>query len=476
MSRTHVHIDKRPHCVHVRPACRLLRLVLLLFIPWLLPGCDRPFVEPIPPDIQVVSPDLTRVFQQPDINLQLAVTSFRDVNRVLLNGTPMSQHANPEHWEGRVALEQGVNLLVVEATDVDGVASLDTLPAVYLPLRVEPCAVSGVPMALGSQSATRLADGRVLFTGGTEASDQTARDDVFLMDPSSGAIRKAAARLHVARSGHSGFLLPDGEVLIVGGSKKIPVHAGEDGIDSLVSSVERFDPVSETIRELVVDAGGPVRRTGGTGVVFQLPDNGSTETAIYLYGGLGDIRYGSSPRWGVRDDLRAFALENDTLFATGPPFGDPFEPLFEHTQTPIAHNPVSGLGRYLFAGSYFSDTDDGGDTSVFDMNFSLSELLSPRFGEPFLTSRRAHTATPLGEELVLFAGGSGSDGMPLSSLELYAAGFRRMLSLPDSIGLSVARFDHSATKAANNRIIITGGFDESGRAVRRHECVVAGSP
>jgi hypothetical protein len=75
----------------------------------------------------------------------------------------------------------------------------------------------------GAQTATLLGDGRVLITGG-DTSDPNGDMNYFgplrtaeTWDPVSGTFRRAG-RMEVARRAHQAALLPDGRVIVVGGS------------------------------------------------------------------------------------------------------------------------------------------------------------------------------------------------------------------------------------------------------------------
>jgi hypothetical protein len=89
----------------------------------------------------------------------------------------------------------------------------------------------------GFHRATRLADGRVLLSGGFAAAgaadfEALATSEIF--DPVSEKFSSVGA-LEIPRVGHSTLLLPDGRVLAVGGTR------GGDHARSGVSATELFD-------------------------------------------------------------------------------------------------------------------------------------------------------------------------------------------------------------------------------------------
>jgi hypothetical protein len=83
--------------------------------------------------------------------------------------------------------------------------------------------------------ATRLADGRVLLTGG-EAPDGSILASAEILDPATGTFT-ATGPMATARVKHAAALLPDGRVLVIGGSDR-------RGYAGRFSSTEVFDPAS----------------------------------------------------------------------------------------------------------------------------------------------------------------------------------------------------------------------------------------
>jgi len=85
----------------------------------------------------------------------------------------------------------------------------------------------------GGHTATLLADGRILLTGGSPA---VADSEIF--DPASGKVT-AASPMAVAREQHAATLLKDGKVLVAGGYGPTGT-----GAPALLDSAELFDPSS----------------------------------------------------------------------------------------------------------------------------------------------------------------------------------------------------------------------------------------
>jgi Galactose oxidase, central domain len=89
-------------------------------------------------------------------------------------------------------------------------------------------------------TATLLPDGRVLVAGGSISRSLASADSAELYDPRSGTWTVTGNMIH-ARVGHTATLLPDGRVLVAGGSSR------DTGFRSdLVAPAELYDPRSGT--------------------------------------------------------------------------------------------------------------------------------------------------------------------------------------------------------------------------------------
>jgi hypothetical protein len=106
--------------------------------------------------------------------------------------------------------------------------------------------------AVGSAStnhylATRLADGRVLLTGG-EGADGSILAGAEILDPATGRFEPTGS-MATARVKHAAVLLPDGKVLVIGGSDT-------RGYAGRFASTEIWDPATGTF------SSGPDMRWG----------------------------------------------------------------------------------------------------------------------------------------------------------------------------------------------------------------------
>lgn len=428
-----------------------------------LSACERAFVEVQRPAIEVVTPDVHTVLGEPSTLVAVSASSFRSIRRVELNGEAMTRDGSL--WKDTLALRRGLNRLVITAFDVEGVTGTDTASVVYLPVRSMPAPAS-LPSPRGGHAATLLADSSLLVTGGTLTLNRYAEGDAYRLPAEGDAFERLPAEMVAPRTGHTASLLPDGRVLILGGSRTDPVS----NLSALVETAELFDP--ETGRfEPVPFRGPPIRRAFHTASVHT---SGGTPT-IDLFGGRGDIRYGSSPHLGFRDDLRSFVFRNDSLIAVQAfPIGprpDVAGRVSGHTQTLLEPVAPSGAGRYLIAGSDFAGDSFNGTIS-FTLDYTRAGLADfDRAAAPFILPRTRHAAARVEPGIVAFFGGHrGHPSRLVETPELYAEEVGRMYRFSGAWSV-VKRFGHTATKLPSERILLLGGFNARGNGLRFGEYV-----
>ncbi|MHC4960372.1 MAG: Kelch repeat-containing protein, partial [Planctomycetota bacterium] len=138
---------------------------------------------------------------------------------------PRASHAAVRLADGRVLLTGGVGRADSEVVSADATVS-DPGPG-----------LSGVR---DDHSATRLADGRVLLAGGQDAAGRSL-DTAEILETIAGGFRLLAATMLNRRADHQALRLPTGQVLVLG---------GEDdpggGADVILVGVDLFDPATET--------------------------------------------------------------------------------------------------------------------------------------------------------------------------------------------------------------------------------------
>lgn len=424
------------------------RLAFVIFLLLALPACERPFVPERPPEIAEVRPDLSVVQTEATLALVLRAVSFREIASVMVNGTVLSK-TGPETWQGTLALSFGLNTFVVEMKDTQGVAGGDTLYAMYLPVRFQ----EGPPLPLprGGHTLTTLAGGHFLATGGVPALTDPAQPESFVLDPDLRAWQPAANLRH-PRTAHAAALLPDGRVLITGGSRSESLEPS-----AFVETVEIFHPISNLFTEVAVK-GTPIRRAHHTMSVFVLPNGPEAGTYIFIYGGRAPTGSITTPM-GTRRDQRAFLLRGDTLHSLS---SEPLYALAGHTQTLLFPSPPGAPAEYLISGSYFAASDEV-ENLAFRLRFSAENGFSLRNTSPPFAPRTRHAAAHLAPGIVVLHGGHGfTQGDQISTMEVYAAMANRFFKF--SPALHTQRWGHAATNANGSRILFTGGFYANGMA------------
>ncbi len=443
-----------------------LAFTLGLLVLW---GCERPLIDPSPPTIELLSPDPNEVLTDPKVTVALRATSFRAIQEVALRGLPMAFDSENAQWTATLILAEGLNRLPLTATDVDDVTQVDTLDLVYFPYQFSSSALA-LPEARGGHTATLLQDRRILITGGSAAQDVPASPDLFLVSRVDPTISTIDQTLNRARTGHTASLLPDGRVLIVGGTR---VHAAPDlgGLDitHLVEDVEMVDPITLTSTLIPFD-GDPVRRAQHTAMLFPHQDADGTTAILYLYGGIGDIRYRPEPRLGIRRDMRVFRFRNDSLIAGGPTFGIFLETVSGHSQTLLEGIEPNGDARFLVAGTDFAGVDQF-QSVFFELDFSAAQGLFQTPVAHFIEPRTDHAAGRVTNPsaVMAFGGRQFTQGTALESTELYLAPLNRFFLLPEQRAMLEKRWSHTATNWDDRRILLVGGFSPNGRALRSAE-------
>jgi N-acetylneuraminic acid mutarotase len=270
---------------------------------------------------------------------------------------------------------------------------------------------STLSTARSEQTATLLANGKVLVTGGSNGI--VSLSSAQLYDPDSNTWSVAAA-MSTVRSGHTATLLANGKVLVTGGYN--------DSIS--LSSAQLYDPGSNTWSAA---AAMSTPRFGHTATLL-------ADGKVLVAGGFNLIGgyLASSELYDPGSNTWSTARAMSTA-------------RLDQTATLLANGKVLVAGG--LNGSYISSAelyDPGSNT------WSAAAAMS--------MAREYHTATLLANGKVLVAGGS-NGSTSLSSAQLYDPASNTWSA---AATLSTARSSHTATVLANGKVLVAGGFNGSG--------------
>ncbi len=347
-------------------------------------------------------------------------------------------------------------------------------------------------------TATLLPNGKVLVAGGCEGDFQTGcipntTAPAELFDPATGSFIQTSS-LEVARDSHTATLLPNGKVLLAGGS------TGPPTLTSLrdTSTAELYDPAigSFTLTGSLIAArerhtatllpNGKVLVAGGFG------DSGAALATAELYDPGSGLFTPTGNMSSPRASHKATLLPNGRVLVVGGYIQNPPVP----TSTAELYDPNTGVftptgmmtdarafytatllpdGKVLVAGGRDNQSDSLQTVERFDPVTGSFVILGS-----MQTARDSHTATLLANGLILIAGGfesfsaadpSSCASCPDVTLTLAAAELFEPASGNSAAtgSLGTARTKHTATPLENGKVLIVGGFDSSGSTLASAE-------
>jgi len=356
----------------------------------------------------------------------------------------------PSPQSSRKGMRQRIarRIIVVMTATLTASVSFSAPPGTFTP-------TGNMTTTRASHTATLLPNGNVLIAGGTDGSQALATAELF--DPATRTFA-ATGNMTTARNGHTATLLANGKVLIAGGSDVSQL--GGDGSQPLATA-ELYDPVTGTFSptgNMITAQSGPSTRLANGKVFFAGADRGE----IY------DPATGTFALTGAYADpfpvswtTATFLLDGRVLvigfatgsFASAAELFDPASGTFKVTG-PTDDSGAAGTATLLTDGTVLVVTP------TFDIPPDDAELYDPG-SQTFThigTTIGYHdfsAAVRLGDGTVLITGGQLPGGNGSSATELYLPATRIFSAAGNMI---VGRDFHTATLLGDGTVLIAGGL------------------
>jgi hypothetical protein len=281
------------------------------------------------------------------------------------------------------------------------------------------------------------------------------------------AASSTTGSLAAGRNDARAVLLPDGKVLVAGGS------AAAGGI---LTSAERYDPVAGTWSSAGDMATSRVRHTATllpTGEVLAAGGFGGTSPthlkSAELYGASGNAWAPASDMASIRSYHTATLLGSGrVLVAGGIGLTNGLTSAELYTPSSNSWAPAGALatGRYLHTATLLNDGRvlvAGGSDST-NHATATAERYQPKTNTwsaagALTTARTGATATLLLDGRVLVAGGGDATGAVTNSAEVYDPAGNTWSSAGSMVH---ARYGQTATLLRDGRVLLSGGEDDPG--------------
>ena len=330
--------------------------------------------------------------------------------------TPTGPMMAPRSSHTATLLADGRRVLVVGGftNDPGGGQPILNAAEIYDPAAGSWSAAGTTFLGRYDHTATLLPDGRVLVAGGSTDAAVAQTAEVF--DPVTRTFSDTPP-MTTPRSGHGATALPDGRVLIVGGTTQTPTR------ERIVESAELYDPTT-----------GRFSETGSMATERSNPTVALLRDGRVMVAGGGN-QYGS-PRSAELYDPAAGTFQ---LAASAS--ADLIGPAFRLPD-----------GRILVAGSKPEVFDPTATTRIAE--------IPPRSDGTFAATgdamghRAGHTATRLRDGRVLIVGGDEPVDGTLASAEIYDP---KTGASTATGSLGTPRSGHAALLLADGRVLIAGG-------------------
>jgi hypothetical protein len=342
---------------------------------------------------------------------------------VTLNGV---QIAGPNEFGPNIAVFDGtVTLQPANMLTVKVASSLGS----YLTISVFGTPILGnLIQARVSHTVTLLPNGKVLLAGGT-GPDGLVLNSAELFDPVTLSATGLNGLLSTARTEHTATLLPQTETLLI---------AGQDRFGPLFST-EMFNPSSQTFR--VLSPNVQVLRSGHTATLL-------LDGRVVITGGQSSGALG----WAEAFNPQTVVVFNPSYDPEAGTFtvlpNGLVTPRWDHTATLLPN------GQILITGG----RNDSGVLASAELFDPATETFTA-LASAMTTPRVGHTATLLPDGQILILGGEGA-GSALATAEVFSPSTNSFSTVTP--GFTTARVNHTATLLPTGLVFIAGGQNSSG--------------
>ena len=173
---------------------------------------------------------------------QILLTSMQSVRAVFLPLPPpprmttnRAAHAAVRLSNGQVLITGGFSVPSIPSPALNTAEIYDPVANTFTAL------TSRMVSARASHTATLLLNGQVLLSGGHATNNSDGMDTAELYDPITQTFTAVSSAMPVPRGGHAATLLPNGQVLLVGG-----FNGGHNDPPVAHNTAALYDPTSQT--------------------------------------------------------------------------------------------------------------------------------------------------------------------------------------------------------------------------------------
>ena len=332
--------------------------------------------------------------------------------------------------------------------------------------------------ARAAHTATLLPNGLVLLTGGNSSNANLNTAELY--NPTAETFTALTATMTTARDGHTATLLPNGLVLITGGY----IHGPVTG--PAYNTAELYDPTVNTFTALTATMtsdranhtatllpNGLVLLTGGTngsGTPGDEPALNTAEVCEALPPSVQTFTALTATMTTARGGHTATLLPNGKVLLTGGFNGSDTvlntAQLYDRTaNTFTALTATMTIARCYHTATLLPTGQvliTGGSTNANgSANLDTAELYDPTANiftaltATMTSARVSHTATLLPNGKVLLTGGFNGSDTALNTAELYDPTAETFTALTAT--MTSARDQHTATLLPNGLVLVTGG-------------------